>query len=526
MDFVDIDIPYDEAENYFKPAHKMTLNKLFYKDANYEKLLLDTTYYLIGEKGSGKTTYCAYFCNNTISEIKTKHKIRSKRYVIGVDDYNKIIQMKKDGKLNYTHYITLWKAILLTKLLASLEDDEVAFFGGRAYEKIRDILESYHFTKITMDSFSPVSFMDNEKFALSYGVKATSEHGELGTNGGGEYGSQVSTEKYVYEDNWTKFINDVADAVYKLKLVNTHYLFIDGIDTRPADIPYEEYRECIYPLVRAVYDLNNDILARMKDRGRGRLQIILLTRLDIFLQAGLGNAGSKISDNSAFLNWAMPNEKNYRTSELYALVNKMLADGNKDDELTAWDKYFNFKINRGKEAYEAFTYFLRLTTSRPRDFVKLMKIAKERCGREGLSNPTKGVIESNEFQQAFSIYFVDSIRTGLGFYYSEYEIDVLRAFLESLKMLRFTYGEFVKTWDTYVERDALEKSFGDTFKLLKLLFDFNIIGYFEEGAYYRWRYREVSITSYDYSLRKTAINENSKFKFHWAVEKEFGLYLR
>lgn len=110
MNFVDIEIPFDEAENYFKPNNREKLNKLFYRDKNFEKLLLDTTYFLIGEKGSGKTTYCAYFCNNTINNI------RSKRYPISVDDYNKIIQMKKDGKLNYTHYITLWKAILLTKL--------------------------------------------------------------------------------------------------------------------------------------------------------------------------------------------------------------------------------------------------------------------------------------------------------------------------------------------------------------------------------------------------------------------------
>ena len=88
--FVDLEIPFDEAENYFKPNNREKLNKLFYKDRNFEKLLQDTTYFLIGEKGSGKTTYCAYFCNNTIE------KTRSKRYAISVDDYNKIIQMKKD----------------------------------------------------------------------------------------------------------------------------------------------------------------------------------------------------------------------------------------------------------------------------------------------------------------------------------------------------------------------------------------------------------------------------------------------
>ena len=55
MNFTDLQIPFDEAENYFKPNNKEKLNRLFYKDRNYNKLLNDTTYFLIGEKGSGKT---------------------------------------------------------------------------------------------------------------------------------------------------------------------------------------------------------------------------------------------------------------------------------------------------------------------------------------------------------------------------------------------------------------------------------------------------------------------------------------
>ena len=109
MKFTELEIPFDEAENYLMPANKEKLNKLFYRDSNFDKLKRETTYYLIGEKGSGKTAYSVYFCNNQFDNIV------SKRYVISVDDYSKIIQMKKEGKLNYTHYITLWKAILLIK---------------------------------------------------------------------------------------------------------------------------------------------------------------------------------------------------------------------------------------------------------------------------------------------------------------------------------------------------------------------------------------------------------------------------
>ena len=319
MNFTDLQIPFDEAENYFKPNNKEKLNRLFYKDRNYNKLLNDTTYFLIGEKGSGKTTYCAYFCNNNVNNT------RSRRYPISVDDYNKIIQMKKDGKLNYTHYVTLWKAILLIKLLSTIEEDEVSFRGVSAMRSIKKTLDAFNFTKITMDTFSPVSFMDNIKFSMQGGFEASDNNAKFnsGTNATSE--NQTSMQKHVYEDNWQKFINIIASELERLRLKKNHYLFVDGIDTRPTDISYAEYTECIYPLVRAVYDLNNDILSHVKDRAKGRLQIVLLTRLDIFLNAGLSNAGSKISDNSAFLNWSMTNEKQYSSTDLYKLVQKMLS---------------------------------------------------------------------------------------------------------------------------------------------------------------------------------------------------------
>ena len=146
--------------------------------------------------------------------------------------------------------------------------------------------------------------MDNIKFASGISGTMGNDNATIGSNLSAETVNQKTTERYVYEDKWLVFINEIAAELEKLRLRNHHYLFIDGIDTRPSDIPYDEYKECVYPLVRAVYELNSDLLSRIKDRRKGRLQIVLLTRLDIFLKSGLSNAGSKISDNSAFLNWS------------------------------------------------------------------------------------------------------------------------------------------------------------------------------------------------------------------------------
>lgn len=522
MNFIDVEIPFDEAENYFKPNNKEKLNKLFYKDSNYKKLLLDTTYYLIGEKGSGKTTYCAYFCNNTINNT------RSKRYLLTVDDYNKILKMKKEGKLNYTHYITLWKAIILAKLLSSIEQNEIALFHSSAYDHIMDFLNKYNFSKITMESFSPVSFMDNERF--TYGINGgwNDDNSKIEVLTSHEDSNQATSEKYVYEDHWLYFVNTIVSQIQKLRLRNNHYLFIDGLDTRPTDIDYIEYKECIYPLVRAVYDLNNDILSRIKDRKKGRLQIILLTRLDIFLEAGLSNAGSKISDNSAFLNWSVSNQNNYRASSIFELVNSMICAGSAQENGKDWNDYFNFKIKRGNMEFESFNYFLRLTTSKPRDFVKLLKITKEQCERNNVLNPTAEIIQADFFQRSYSTYFVDSLRSALRFYYNEQDIKLLFEFIKSIRSRSFIYEEYKNKWHSFRKKEKLQQKFENGNKILELMFDFNMIAmkeYAYQGRYYRWKYRETTIANYDCNLDANQIENNTKFIFHWALEKEFGLYL-
>lgn len=522
MKFTELEIPFDEAENYLMPANKEKLNKLFYRDSNFDKIKRETTYYLIGEKGSGKTAYSVYFCNNQFDNIV------SKRYVISVDDYSKIIQMKKEGKLNYTHYITLWKAILLIKLFATISEGEVAIFGGKSYNKIRKLLETYNFTKITQDSFSPVSFMDNSTFSSELGSEISAP--QVAKVNGKTYSSntkQTSSQSQVFVDRWVKFINDICEDLPSLKLKNHHYLFIDGIDTRPNDISYKEYTECVYPLVRAVYEINADILAHIKDRKKGRLQIVLLTRLDIFARSGLGNPGSKISDNAAFLNWsATMNESCYEDSEIYRLVNNMIKSNNNTTCDLSWNTFFKFQLRRDGQSQDSFAYLSRLTTLKPRDYVRILRITQEQCKRSNIDTPSSKVINSDLFNRAYSTYFTDSIRTALSFYYNEDSIILLFNFIKYIRRCNFTLEQISISLDGYSKKKELVETFGEIESILNLLFDFNMICAVEKGPYFRWKYREVSVANYDYHLPSESLAPGAKFAFHPALEKEFGLYLK
>lgn len=514
MDYRKFNFPFDEAENYLLPDNKAHFNKMFYKDNNYEKLLQPTTYYLIGDKGSGKTAYSAYFCNNNFNNI------RSKRFEISVDDYCKIIQMKNEGKLNYTHYVTLWKAILLIKLFSTISENEISVFGSKAFQKIKKLLQYYKFTEISADSFSPVSFIDNETFIASVdsGINVDSISIKGSTKATSE--AKRSIEKQVYIDSWVKFINEMEQEICSLKLRNHHYLFIDGIDTRPEDIPYSEYKECVYPLVRAVYELNSSLFGKIKDRKKGRLQIILLTRLDIFIKSGLSNPGSKISDNAAFLNWCSENETEYKSSDLYNLVNNILKAASDDTE-ASWESLFDFKIQNN----DSFVYLLRHTTCRPRDYVKVLKTIKEQCEKENVDKPSAQIVQSDAFKRAYSTYYVDSLKTGLHFFYSEDEVNAIFSFLKTIRKIKFTYNDFKTSFESINEKDILRTTFENAEELLTLMFDNNLICYMESEGIYRWHYKEISVSDYNYTIPADAFLSKSKFRFHPALEKELSLYL-
>lgn len=514
MKFVDIDLPYDEAENYLQSANKEKFKQFFYKGETFDELIQETTYFIVGDKGSGKTAYSAYFCNNEIGG-----KIKSNIYQLSVDDYNKIIQMKSDHKLDYTHYITLWKAIILIKICSCLNSNDVSLFGKKAFGKIEQLLKKYNFTNISRDVFSPVSFMDNSEFckSIDFDLKGGMAKPKLGKTDS----KQITYEKEVYYDNWVSFINEISEEIIDLHLSKTHYLFIDGIDSRPSDIDFEPYSACVYPLIRAVYEVNATIFSKIRDRKKGRLQIILLTRLDIFLQSGLSNPGSKLEDNCAYIDWNT-SESNYRDSKLFTLVNKMISQNKQG---IGWDTYFNFEINRGRKQYDSFVYFLRLTTGKPRDFVKVLRITQNLCKQMNVE-PKSEIIEKDEFQKAYSTYFIDKIRTALSFTYKANDIEALFDFLRTIGKYKLKKCELENSFNSFSQKERLIDIFGDFYGLFKVLFDYDLLCVEETDGIYRWKYKETTIATYNYSLPIDNLKNDTKISFNWALEKGFSMYLK
>ena len=90
---MDLKFGFKDAENYIRKSQKELFNKLFIITDDLKELCDDSTFFLIGEKGTGKTAYAIYISNNSYLGNTGTHKN------IVNTDYHKFIKLKMDKQL-------------------------------------------------------------------------------------------------------------------------------------------------------------------------------------------------------------------------------------------------------------------------------------------------------------------------------------------------------------------------------------------------------------------------------------------
>jgi len=100
-----LNLGFNDAENYQKREHKQLFNSIFVKNIFLDDLLQQNNYFLIGEKGTGKTAYAVYLSNN-----EYKSNIAMLKY-IRETDYEKFVTLKRNKHLELSDYHSIWKVI-------------------------------------------------------------------------------------------------------------------------------------------------------------------------------------------------------------------------------------------------------------------------------------------------------------------------------------------------------------------------------------------------------------------------------
>lgn len=510
--FTELNVGFSNAENYRKRQNKELFEKYFVRDFFLDRLLNPNIYFLVGEKGTGKTAYATYLTNNDYKD----HKVSI--FDVRQTEYQKFLELKKQGHLALSQYAEVWRTLLLFVAATSVISKSGTPDFLKRFTKLgalKKAIDEFYENAFAPEIVKMISFVESGEVASTLIAK------HMGN--GASLNAKLRTERHdsntTFQTNLLKIRQAFEATLGALKLDKDTLIFIDGIDVRPSDIPYSDYFECVRGLIEAIWTLNNDFFGNIKD-SRGRIRIVLLVRPDIFLRTGLHNLNTKLRDNSVFLNWTTT-YKDYRNSLLFKVADRLLS-AEQDPPTTkvgdAWDYYFPFHAenvtasNVSAEAgINSFLAFLRFSYYRPRDINSMIATIQGfvRSKSDVAHYVTAEDFNDPSFRDAHAEYLLGEIRDQLLFYYSQDEFNLFFQFFSHLRgKRRFSYSQFVEAFNEFIIEcngagRQLPQFFDSANGFLQFLYDQNVICYKERDEedgtdsdiFIRWCFRERTLAN-------------------------------
>lgn len=518
----DLFFGFNDAENFKRKEYKDLFTKFFTRTTNLSETLLPHKYFLIGDKGTGKTALAVFLSNTDYKSYK------SNLVYIRETEYQKFVSMKKEKHLTLSDYQHIWNVILLLLIAKQIENEEkqsVLFSRFSRFKPLKEAIEEFYQKAFSPEIIYALNFVEDSKRA----AELLCEYFTLN----GETSRSESFSESRFQINLLYIQKKFESAISSLKLENNHIIFIDGIDIRPRNIDYEEYLECIKGLANAMWAINNDFLSNIKD-SKGRIKIVLLIRPDIFASLGLQNQNNKIKDNGVLLDWKTTYPK-YRDSEIFKMIENILTSQQdkkeEDSEITCWDYYFPYQTLSQKKKEDSFVSFLRFSMFKPRDIISMLNIIQENFIRE-TKRKWPIFCESDfthpDFRRKYGDYLLGEVKDYLSFYHSDQDYELFLKFFEYLDgKLTFTYDEYMQAYDNfadYVERNNINVPifFESSDKFLQFIYQLNIICFIdktiENEDLYHWCFRERS-----YANLNPKVKYGVTYKLHYGLNKVFNV---
>ena len=499
----DLDFGYGDAASYRKSRkYREFFSKIFVKDEKLEQLMREDTYFLIGDKGTGKTAYAVFLENNTYENTKS--------VIVNMEstDYRVFLNLRKLGFLQLSDYIRTWKIIILMIVSKTICKQDIAAFGPKRsarFEELTNSIDEYYENAFVPEIATSFKYVFDEACAGEGGLSFNALN--LQSDVKATINTRTCDEKTLlkFQNNLLDLERKFCEAFSRLKLKQNKFLFIDSIDIRVDDFSDREYRACIQGLANAIWEVNTSVFRSMPE-SEGFLKVILSVRTDLFPQLSLHNQANKVRDNSVLLDWRTTYE-NYKDSSLYKFCNNLLSynnEGLSDDSY--WEHYFPWKTSstniQKREFDDSFINCLRLSLCRPRDFVSIMKAIQKNTPKTSRVSSLDS-FTSNLTQNEISNYYVDEARDWCLHSISPEGFETILFFFQFLNgKSKFTYKEFIVCFDEYTKQVS-EKSmelFEEILEpddFLQLLFDLNMICYYDKNPdgkdLFRFCYREREI---------------------------------
>lgn len=510
------DLRMKKAKDLFIPSHdaidynsigkrREQFLKMYNCTSHFERLMEKNCYFIIGDKGSGKTALALYH------QLHSPDNCSSNLISINTTQYKQFIMLKINKKLEFTDYASIWRATLL--MLMS------QFISQKSKKWIHKITKKFSKIENAIKQYDSNSLLPQINTAIELATTLTAG-GETNANAG-NLGAKISASQEESIKETTEqirfYINEseknLKEALSDLKLSNDFIIFLDGLDARPFDILQEEFDYCIKGLYDALWQLNTEFFPRIKD-SKGRMRFCLLIRPDIFESLNIYNSNSRVSDNSVYLNW-ITTESEYLNQNLYKTINKYFCYQNENDPTCGWNAYFPQRNSNTNNNF--FVHLLKNTFIRPRDYFSAIEILINLCKDSNIENESfpNTIITSDTFNRRLSDYILGEIKNYLNFYISNSDYSEYIKFFDFLDgKSRFSWDEYMKYYNdffNYMEKANVEKRcyYETPIKLLQFFYEANLIGYYQKPTdgsktFIFWSYREKTINNLNPKVRENA----------------------
>ena len=494
-------------------------DRVFLKDEFYELISNQNTYFIVGEKGSGKTAYAVYYCNNKRKGIAELNRVPSQMYY-------KFISLKQRGQLDNTPYHEIWENVIMMMILNFIKNDLEKnifkrIFHQKKIEHISFFLEKFHKNAYdpNFEAILDVVQSYTEKITAELSAKLVSSKINLGSSINGESSEQNTSTSHLQKTSMalTELLNESKQLFEKVKYSKNIDFFIDGIDILPEDVDYEVYKACIQGLANAVANLNSD--KRLRSMG---VRICLLIRPDLLFDMKLYNGSQVLKNNTVYLKWEV-SDKDYRHSLLFKMADNYLSKQQEKPSKRlgkTWDYYFpyNYKPFKKSDAVNSFVQFLSYSNYKPRDILTLLNLIIE----NNKNSKTKGQFHRKDLKKIkteYHRYLMNELRDYMSVYISTDEFKEFDNFLRSLNNLgiykKFTYQEFVEAYNySNINLQQSSNKLSTPDNLLQLMFDANLICYFDTIAPVQGDIKHWSLKEKDYSNMMPNIKLNVAYQFH------------
>lgn len=499
--------------------------RAFYKSVHLQKLHDPDTYFFIGEKGTGKTSYTAY------SLLFMQEEFKASSAFFNADDFALFKEVAIQLGVTQSQYPSLWNFVFIVLLL----DGASQRYEFKAEGPIRSFLQAA----------SDVSF--GAKFNnFERALKLLGDASEIFSAYAEYAGLNFNQKRMELAAPNFKIDRMIDDCIGELAEYGEDYqfcLFVDSIDVRPEQLEYSDYLEIVTGLCNGAWVLNATQLSRISPS----FKVVLMLRPDIFEAVPFQNRSTKLATHAHLVDWSTRYNV-YRDSELFKMTDWLFhvqqSESNRARQGDTWNAYFPFRVDSriSDEGDDPFVLFLRHSFYKPRDIVKYLELMceaysnDERGERESFSDD---VFSDRDIRQEFSNYLLLEIQDQAQFYYSMEEWQQFKDFNDGYltrvinkRRRNFDYEGFVGSHKSFIEENRRNnRQTPETFQtadtLLQFMFDLNIIGFQVtkmikdrktgervERTFTNWSFRQRSFANL-----KPKVPTGSTYVMHYGVAK-------